>query len=104
MPKQPHQLVEKYKEFRAGIEEGTFDKNKRVTVKEALSTPDASIIMPKVIADVMRDAAEPMYIGSRLLQIVRLTEGRSIEFPAISAMRAFDVAEGQELMVSSPIQ
>lgn len=74
-----------------------FSREDMPTLREALSTPDASIIMPRVISDVMRDAAEPMYIGAKLLQVVRLRDGRSIEFPAISAMRAFDIAEGQEI-------
>jgi hypothetical protein len=74
-----------------------FNKENKPSIKEALSTPDVSILMPRVIAGVLRDSAEPIYIGSKLLQVVRLTEGRSIEFPAISAMRAYDVAEGQEI-------
>jgi len=74
-----------------------FDKDKLPRIREALSTPDVSILIPRVISDVLRDSAEPMYIGSKLLQTVRLGEGRSIEFPAISAMRAADVAEGQEI-------
>lgn len=74
-----------------------LDAGTRPNLREFLATPDASILMPKVVADVLRDAAEPLYIGSKLLQVVRLTEGRSIEFPAISAMRAHDVAEGQEI-------
>lgn len=99
-------LAERYKELRAAEDGGTVEeyRKKRITVEEALATPDASVLIPRVISDVMRDAAEPMYIGSGLLQTVRLTEGRSIEFPAISAMRAHDVAEGQELTFSSPVQ
>jgi hypothetical protein len=74
-----------------------FSKEDMPRLREALSTPDVSILIPRVISDVMRDSAEPFYIGSKLLQVVRLTEGRSIEFPAISAMRAADVAEGMEI-------
>jgi hypothetical protein len=71
-----------------------FSRDAKPSITEALSTPDVSVLMPRVIQDVMRDSAEPIYIGSKLLQVVRLAEGRSIEFPAISAMRAYDVAEG----------
>ena len=71
-----------------------FTRESAPSITEALSTPDVSVLMPRVIQDVMRDSAEPMYIGSKLLQVVRLAQGRSIEFPAISAMRAYDVAEG----------
>jgi hypothetical protein len=73
-------------------------KNELVSVSEALSTQDASILIPRVITGMMREAAEPMYIGSDLLQKVRLTEGRSIEFPSIGAMRAHDIGESQSYL------
>jgi len=70
-------------------------KSEFVTVSEALTTQDASILIPRVITGLMREAAEPIYIGSDLLQKVRLTEGRSIEFPSIGAMKAHDIGETQ---------
>lgn len=70
-------------------------KNELVSVEEALTTQDAKILLPRVITGMMREAAEPNYIGSDLLQKVRLTEGRSIEFPSMSAMRAHDLGETQ---------
>jgi len=73
-------------------------KSELVTVKEALTTQDASILIPRVVTGLMREAAEPMYIGSQLLQTVRLTEGRSIEFPSIGAMRAHDIGESQSYL------
>lgn len=73
-------------------------KSELVTVSEALSTQDASILIPRVITGMMREAAEPYYIGSDLLQKVRLTEGRSIEFPSIGAMRAHDIGESQSYL------
>lgn len=73
-------------------------KSDLVTVKEALTTQDAAILMPRVITGMLRDAAEPLYIGSSLLQTVRLTEGRSIEFPSIGAMRAHDIGESQSYL------
>ena len=86
-------LVEKYNNV---VAEDGKEANSRITVEEALSTPDASILIPRVISDVMREAAEPIYIGSKFMQKVQLTEGRSIEFPSVGAIRAFDIAEGQE--------
>jgi len=77
-------------------------KSELVTVKEALTTQDAKILMPRVISGMMREAAEPNYIGSKLLQKVRLTEGRSIEFPSIGAMRAHDIGETQSYLEESP--
>ena len=73
----------------------SIPKSELVTVKEALTTQDASILIPRVVTGMMREAAEPMYIGTDLLQRVRLTEGRSIEFPSIGAMRAHDIGETQ---------
>ena len=73
-------------------------KSELVSVKEALTTQDASILIPRVVTGMMREAAEPMYIGSDLLQKVRLTEGRSIEFPSIGAMRAHDIGESQSYL------
>lgn len=76
----------------------SIPKSELVTVKEALTTQDASILIPRVITGMMREAAEPYYIGSDLLQKVRLTEGRSIEFPSIGAMRAHDIGESQSYL------
>lgn len=76
----------------------SIPKNELVSVTEALSTQDASILIPRVITGMMREAAEPYYIGSDLLQKVRLTEGRSIEFPSIGAMRAHDIGESQSYL------
>ncbi len=87
-------LVERYNEMLT--DEGKSPVKSRITIQEALSTPDSSILIPRVISDVMREAAEPIYIGSKFLSPVRLTEGRSLEFPSVGAIRAFDVAEGQE--------
>lgn len=70
-------------------------KSELVSVKEALTTQDAKILLPRVITGMMREAAEPHYIGSELLQKVRLTEGRSIVFPSMSAMKAHDLGETQ---------
>ncbi|QHW35675.1 phage major capsid protein (plasmid) [Paenibacillus rhizovicinus] len=73
-------------------------KSDLVSVKEALTTQDASILIPRVVTGMMREAAEPLYLGSQLLQTVRLTEGRSIEFPSIGAMRAHDIGESQSYL------
>ncbi|RHW31981.1 phage major capsid protein [Oceanobacillus profundus] len=77
-------------------------KSELVTVKEALNTQDAKILMPRVISGMMREAAEPNYIAADFLQKVRLTEGRSIEFPSMSALRAFDIGETQAYPEDTP--
>jgi hypothetical protein len=69
-----------------------------VNFSEALASPSAAVLIPKVVVGAMRQAAEPLYIGSKLLQKVRFQgQGNSMIFPSIGVMRAFDVAEGQEI-------
>lgn len=75
---------------------GKVPNKDRIAVAEALSTPDASILFPKVVSTMMLEAAEPAYLASKFLQRIQLTEGRSMEFPIFGAIRAFEVAEGQE--------
>jgi len=80
--------------YNAMLEEKTGKRSENfVTVTDALSTPDSSILIPRVISDVMREAAEPIYIGSKFFTPVQLTEGRSLEFPSVGAIRAFDIPE-----------
>ena len=71
-------------------------KEERISVNEALSTPDASVLIPRVIVGELRESAEPNYIASEFFDQVQLTEGRSMVFPSVSAIRAHDIAEGQE--------
>src|SRR5699024_5945548 len=70
-------------------------KSELVSVKEALTTQDANILMPKVLTGMMREAAEPSYVGSNLLKKVRLTDGRSVIIPSMGAMRAHEIGETQ---------
>lgn len=66
-------------------------------LKEFLATPSAQVLIPRVIVGAMREAAEPLYIGTKMLQKIRLKSGQSMVFPSIGIMRAYDVAEGQEI-------
>ncbi len=67
------------------------------SLTEFLATPSAQVLIPRVIVGAMREAAEPMYIGTKMLQKIRLKSGQSMIFPSIGVMRAYDVAEGQEI-------
>jgi hypothetical protein len=76
------ELVERYnKMLGAFSNKVTFnpeeEKKDRISVREALTTADANILMPKVISTIMLEAAEPMYLATSFLQRVQLTEGRS---------------------------
>ena len=77
-------------------EDGYVDDTNRITINEAFSSPDAPILFPKVISRTLREAAEPQLLVTPLLSTVRLGKGRSMEFPAVNAIQAGEVPEGQE--------
>ena len=77
-------------------EDGYVDADNRVTIKEAFASPDAAILFPKVISRTLKEAAEPQLLVTPLLSVVRLGKGRSLEFPAVNAIQAAEIPEGQE--------
>jgi len=77
-------------------EDGRIDDTSRVTITEAFASPDAPILFPRVINRTLREAAEPQLLITPLLSVVRLGQGRSLEFPAINAIQAAEIPEGQE--------
>jgi hypothetical protein len=66
-------------------------------LSEFLATPSAQVLIPRVVIGTMREAAEPLYIATKMLTKVRLKAGQSMIFPSIGPMKAYDVAEGQEI-------
>jgi len=77
-------------------EDGHLEEDNRVTITEAFSSPDAPILFPRVINRTLREAAEPQLLITPLLSTVRLGQGRSLEFPAVNAIQANEIPEGQE--------
>ena len=77
-------------------EDGYIDAENRVTIREAFASSDASALFPKVISRTLREAAEPQLLVTPLLSVVRLGKGRSLEFPAVNAIQAAEIPEGQE--------
>ena len=77
-------------------EDGYINSDNRVTIKEAFSSPDAAVLFPKVISRTLKEASEPQLLVTPLLSIVRLGKGRSLEFPAVNAIQAAEIPEGQE--------
>lgn len=69
---------------------------KSLSLKEALTTADANILMPKVIQQVVTEAAQGDYLATKFFKRINLTEGRSMEFIHFGAIRASEIAEGQE--------
>ena len=70
--------------------------NERVEMKDAISVPNAGLFLPKVVSNIVKEAAEPLLVGTSLLQRIEYHAGQTITFPAVGALVAADIAEGQE--------
>lgn len=77
-------------------EDGYIDADNRITIREAFASPDAAALFPKVLSRTLKEAAEPQLLVTPLLSTVRLGKGRSLEFPAVNAIQAAEIPEGQE--------
>jgi len=75
---------------------GFLADGKQVELKDALSVPNAPMLMPKVISNIVKEAQEPLLVGTSLLQRINYSYGQTITFPAVGAMVAADIAEGME--------
>lgn len=83
--------------------QGIFHQNGRdplsrekVTLNDVLATTNAPLLFPKVIQNIVKEAAEPWLIGTSLLTRINYSYGQTITFPAVGAMYAADIAEMQE--------
>src|SRR3990167_1281677 len=65
-------------------------------LKDALSVPNAPMWFPKVISNIVKEAQEPLLVGTSLLQRINYSYGQTITFPAVGALVAADIGEGQE--------
>lgn len=75
---------------------GKLEDGSRVKLEDALSVPNAPILMPKVISNIVKEAQEPYLVGTTLLQRINYSYGQTITFPAVGALQAADIAEGEE--------
>lgn len=75
---------------------GKLKDGTRIKLEDAMATSTAPLLMPKVISNIVKEAAEPLLVGTSLLQRINYSYGQSITFPAVGAMEAADIAEGQE--------
>ena len=73
-----------------------IDGKDRVEMKDAISVPNAAMFLPKVVSNIVKEAAEPLLVGTSLLQRIEYHAGQTITFPAVGALVAADIAEGQE--------
>lgn len=67
----------------------------RMKVKDAISVPDAPMWLPKVIQNIVKEAVEPLLVGTSLLQRIEYHYGQTITFPAVGALIAAEIAEGE---------
>jgi hypothetical protein len=67
----------------------------QISFKDFLATPNANIWLPKVVEDIAREPVEPMLVVSSLLDRVQFNGAARITFPALGAITAADIAEGQ---------
>lgn len=75
----------------------------KIDVTEALHAADASILIPKVISDVLIRPLEPNYIGQTILsRTINVDSTRSIEFPSLGAIQAYDMGDTQEYKEQLP--
>lgn len=72
------------------------DKDERVKIQDALAVPNAPMMFPKVIQNIVREAVEPLLIGTSLLTRINYQYGQTITFGATGGLVAADIGEGQE--------
>jgi hypothetical protein len=70
-------------------------RSREVTFRDAIATPDITPWLPQVIERSVLEASEPLLVLTSLFQTVGYEPGQAIEFPAIGAVVAEDVAEGE---------
>jgi hypothetical protein len=64
---------------------------------DAIATPDVTLLMPRVVTQIAKEAIEPQLTLTPLLRTLRFTAGTSMTFPAVSAMSGVaDMAEADE--------
>lgn len=85
------QVMEVLKKVSDGQDVPGFEFN------DFLASPQAKVLIPKVLIGQARKAADPVYLASNFFKKIRLKNGQAVMFPEFGVMRAYDVAEGQEI-------
>ena len=78
---------------------GITSDGARLSISDAISTPNAPMVFKRVITEVVQEAVEPILIGSRLLTRIGFDGyGAQITFGTLGAvgLKDLDMAEGQE--------
>jgi len=88
--------IEDFKNYESIWRNGRDLDGKKVKIEDALSVPSASLLFPKVVSNIVKEAAEPLMVGTSLLQRINFSFGQTITFGAVGVLEAGDIAEGQE--------
>lgn len=67
-----------------------------ITLSDALAVPNAPMMFPKVISNIVKEAVEPLQIGTSLLTRINYSYGQTITFGSVGAITAADIPEGGE--------
>jgi hypothetical protein len=90
--------------LKAVFDNGGYDalSGGRVEMKDILNTTNAGPLLPKVIVSIVKEAQEPLLIGTSLLDRLQYEYGQTVVFPAMGAMTADDIPEGGEYPEHQP--
>lgn len=88
--------VELEEYLREGQEDHLSKMKDGMTFRDAIATPDIAPWMPQVIQRNVLEAQEPLIVLTRLFSRMQFQAGQVIEFPAVGAVNAYDLAEMQE--------
>lgn len=90
-------FVKKYQPLMAEGDRSNFGLGEQpMELEEALTSRDAQVLMTTIMEETMQEAAEPLYIASQFFDQVQIDAGNRLIFPAIGALRAYIMSEGQE--------
>lgn len=86
------------------FENGGVDplSGQRVQMQDILNTANAGPLLPKVIVSIIKEAQEPLLVGTSLLDRLPYKYGQTVVFPAMGAMVADDIPEGGEYPEHQP--
>lgn len=82
--------------------EEVFKAGMECRVEDAMSTSNFSPLLPQTVVELIKDSQEPLLVGTKLLDRINHTPGATITFPALGALHAADVAEGQAFPEMQP--
>lgn len=90
-------FIEKYQPLMAEGDRSNFGVTEEpVELEEALTSTDAQVLMTTIMEETLQTAAEPMQVASQFFNDVNIDAGNRLIFPAIGALRAYILSEGQE--------